>query len=137
MGTRPTPVLTKLSDSPQVIASPTEDILGRKVTDRSGAEIGKVGDLVIDESEKRVRFLILEHGGFLGIGEKETYIPVDAVSEVTEDRVHIDRTGDDVAQAPGYDPELLDRNEYFGSLYSHYGYTPFWGAGYVYPRVYP
>ncbi|GGP47917.1 PRC-barrel domain-containing protein [Streptomyces sindenensis] len=137
MGTGTIPVLTKLSDSPQVIASPAEDILGRKVTDRSGAEIGKVGDLVIDENEQRVRFLILEHGGFLGIGEKETYIPVDAVSEVTEDRVHIDRTGDDVAQAPGYDPELLDRNEYFGSLYSHYGYTPFWGAGYVYPRVYP
>ncbi|WDT89713.1 PRC-barrel domain-containing protein [Streptomyces sp. SCSIO-PteL053] len=137
MGTGIIPALTKLSDSPQVIASPAEDILGRKVTDRSGAEIGKVGDLVIDENEKRVRFLILEHGGFLGIGEKETYVPVDAVSEVTEDRVHIDRTGDDVAQAPGYDPELLDRNEYFGSLYSHYGYTPFWGVGYVYPRVYP
>ncbi|WP_433405748.1 PRC-barrel domain-containing protein [Streptomyces sp. CA-146814] len=131
MGTNPIPVLTKLSDSPHVIASPDEDILGRKVTDRSGTEIGKVGDLVIDENEQRVRFLILEHGGLLGIGGKETYIPVDAVSEVTDDRVHIDRTRDDVAQAPGYDPELLDQNEYYGSLYSHYGYTPFWGAGYV------
>ncbi|MFQ6853540.1 PRC-barrel domain-containing protein [Streptomyces sp. 35M1] len=137
MGTDPIPVLTKLSDSPHAIASPDEDILGRKVTDRSGTEIGKVGDLVIDENEQRVRFLILEHGGFLGIGGKETYIPVDAVSEVTDDLVHIDRTRDDVAQAPGYDPELLDQNEYYGSLYSHYGYTPFWGAGYVYPRFRP
>ncbi|XXZ52297.1 PRC-barrel domain-containing protein [Streptomyces cavourensis] len=68
MGTDPIPVLTKLSDSPHVIASPDEDVLGRKVTDRSGTEIGKVGDLVIDENEQRVRFLILEHGGFLGIG---------------------------------------------------------------------
>ncbi len=43
---------------------------------------------------------------------------------MTDDRVHIDRTRGDVAQAPGYDPELLDQNEYYGSLYSHYGYTP-------------
>lgn len=35
MGTEPIPVLTKLSDSPHVIASPGEDIVGRKVTDRT------------------------------------------------------------------------------------------------------
>ncbi|GAB2953861.1 PRC-barrel domain-containing protein [Streptomyces sundarbansensis] len=133
----PIPVLAKLSESPHVIASPDEDILGRKVTDRSGTDIGKVGDLIIDENEQKVRFLILEHGGFLGMGEKEAYIPVDAVSEVTDDRVRIDRTRDDVAQAPGYDPELLDQNDYYGSLYNHYGYTPFWGAGYIYPRFHP
>ncbi|MZE79368.1 PRC-barrel domain-containing protein [Streptomyces xinghaiensis] len=127
------PVLTRISDSDQAISAPGEDIRGRKVTDRSGNELGKVGDLLVDEEEHKVRFLLLEHGGFLGIGEKESYVPVDAVADVSEDRVRIDRTREQVAGAPGYDPELVDRDAFYDDLYRHYGYRPFWGPGYAYP----
>ncbi|MFI6012568.1 PRC-barrel domain-containing protein [Streptomyces sp. NPDC051243] len=131
------PVLTRLSDSPHAIPSADEDIRGRKVTDRSGNELGKVADLIIDEEERKVRFLLLEHGGFLGIGEKKSYIPVDAVAGVAEDEIRIDRTRDQVADAPEYDPELVDQSEYYDRLYTHYGYVPFWGPGYMYPRFGP
>ncbi|MER5213601.1 PRC-barrel domain-containing protein [Streptomyces sp. NPDC002838] len=67
------PVLTRLSDSPHVVSSPDEDIRGRKVTDRSGYELGKVGALGIDQEEQKVRFLVLEHGGFLGIGHSHKH----------------------------------------------------------------
>ncbi|MFE7900616.1 PRC-barrel domain-containing protein [Streptomyces sp. NPDC057424] len=127
------PVLTKISESRQAITAADEDVRGRKVTDRSGNELGKVGDLLVDEEERRVRFLLVEHGGFLGIGEKKSYIPVDAVADVTEDRVRIDRTRDQVVDAPEYDPELVDRTEFYDRVYQHYGYAPFWGSGYVYP----
>ncbi|MBV7697845.1 PRC-barrel domain-containing protein [Streptomyces sp. TRM70350] len=128
------PVLTRLSDSHHAIRSADEDVRGRKVTDRSGNELGKVGDLIIDEEEHKVRFLLLEHGGFLGIGEKKSYIPVDAVADVTEDHVRIDRTREEVADAPEYDPELVEQSEFYDRLYTHYGYVPFWGTGYVPPR---
>ena len=36
-----------------------------------------------------------------------------------------------VVGAPRYDPELVDRR-YLDDLYSHYGYVPYWGPGYVY-----
>ncbi|MFJ8150237.1 PRC-barrel domain-containing protein [Streptomyces sp. NPDC096094] len=127
------PVLARLSESPQVIPAAHEDIRGRKVTDRSGNELGKVGDLIVDEGERKVRFLLLEHGGFLGIGEKESYVPVDAVADVSEDVVRIDRTRDEVAEAPEYDPELVDQDVFYDRLYTHYGYVPFWAVGYVPP----
>ncbi|MBD0841431.1 MULTISPECIES: PRC-barrel domain-containing protein [unclassified Streptomyces] len=127
------PVLTRLSDSRQAITAPEDDVRGRTVTDRSGNELGKVGDLLVDEAEHKVRFLLLEHGGFLGIGEKKSYVPVDAVAEVTEDRIRIDRTRQQVADAPEYDPEIVDRSEFYDRVYRHYGYAPFWGTGYVYP----
>lgn len=105
------PVLTRLSDSDHAIPSADEDIRGRKVTDRSGNELGKVGDLIIDEEEHKVRFLLLEHGGFLGVGKEKSYIPVDAVAGVSEDQVRIDRTRDQVVDAPEYDPELVQQDE--------------------------
>ncbi len=128
------PVLTRLSDSQQAIPSAEEDVRGRTVTDRSGNELGKVGDLIIDEAERKVRFLLLERGGFLGIGEKKSYIPVDAVAGVSEDQVSIDRTRDEVADAPEYDPELVDQSEFYDRVYAHYGFAPFWGTGYIPPR---
>ncbi|MFI7142349.1 PRC-barrel domain-containing protein [Streptomyces massasporeus] len=133
MGSGDIPVLARLSDSDHAIASADEDIRGRKVTDRSGNELGKVGDLIIDEEEHKVRFLVLEHGGFLGVGKEESYVPVDAVAGVNEDRVRIDRTRDQVAEAPEYDPELVRQDDYYDRLYAHYDYAPFWAPGYVYP----
>ncbi|MFJ4790778.1 PRC-barrel domain-containing protein [Streptomyces sp. NPDC088794] len=127
------PVLTRLSDSHQAITDADEDVRGHTVTDRSGNELGKVGDLIVDEAEHKVRFLLVEHGGFLGIGEKKSYIPVDAVADITDDRVRIDRTGQQVADAPAYDPELIEQEEFYDRVYEHYGYAPFWGIGYVYP----
>ncbi|KOV52038.1 PRC-barrel domain-containing protein [Streptomyces sp. AS58] len=128
------PVLTRFSDSGQAIPSADEDIRGRKVTERSGNELGKVGDLIIDEEEHKIRFLLLEHGGFLGVGKEKSYLPVDAVAEVSEDQIRIDRTRDQVVDAPEYDPELVQQDEYYDRLYAHYDYPPFWMPGYVYPR---
>ncbi|WP_405956600.1 PRC-barrel domain-containing protein [Streptomyces phaeochromogenes] len=127
------PVLTRLSDTHQTITSDDEDVRGHTVTDRSGNELGKIGDLIVDEVERKVRFLLVEHGGFLGIGEKKSYIPVDAVADVTGDQVRIDRTGQQIADAPTYDPELVEQKEFYDRVYEHYGYAPFWGTGYVYP----
>jgi hypothetical protein len=38
--------------------------------------------------------------------------------------------------APAYDPDLIheDAGEgYYGDVYKHYGYPPYWGPGYTYP----
>ncbi|OII64967.1 PRC-barrel domain-containing protein [Streptomyces sp. CC53] len=133
MTTGNAPVLKKISESGQTVASPDEDVRGRKVVDAEGDEMGKVDDLLIDEQEGKVRFLLVEHGGFLGLGEKKTFVPVDAVVDVRDDVVAISRSRQQIADAPAYDPELVDESRYSEDVFRHFGMAPYWGAGYVYP----
>ena len=127
--------LYTLRDRGQTIDGSTHDVRGREVKDKDGAGIGRVADLLVDDREEKVRFLLVEHGGFLGFGEKTTLIPVDAVTKITEDEVFVDQSGERVAAAPGYDPDLVDDRPYHAGIYSHYGYGPYWGLGYMYPSA--
>ena len=127
--------LHKLSDTNLVVADPVEDVRGKKVVDRFGEEIGSVDDLLIDDREKKVRFLQIASGGFLGVGETKFLLPVDAVKKIIGDTVHIDKTREHVAGSPRYDPDLID-NRYLNDMYVYYGFAPYWGPGYVYP-AYP
>ncbi|HEX4389948.1 MAG TPA: PRC-barrel domain containing protein, partial [Mycobacterium sp.] len=73
----------------------------------------------------------VEHGGILGFGATASFVPVEAISKITDDTVYIDRLSTDVANAPPYDPELQDQADYYSSMYGYYGYAPFWGTGYM------
>ncbi len=126
-------ILYTLGDRGQTIEGGANDVRGHEVKDKDGAGIGRVADLLIDEREKKVRFLLVEHGGFLGFGEKKTLIPVDAVTKISESEVFIDQSSERVAEAPGYDPDLADDRPYHSGVYDYYGYSPYWGQGYVYP----
>lgn len=132
MAQQDTVSLVKLSDSGQILADPAEDIRDRQVRDRDGNDIGKIDDLLIDGEHRKVRFLIVEHGGILGFGTTPSFIPVDAVIRIEDEAVHVNESGDRVAGAPRYDPDLRDRPD-FENLYGYYGYAPFWAPGYVYP----
>jgi sporulation protein YlmC with PRC-barrel domain len=133
VATLPTARLSALSDSLLMIADPAEDVRGRKVLDKAGEEIGSIVDLMIDAPALRIRFLRVGSGGFMGIGETIFLIPVDAVTQVTPDAVHIDQTRDHVAGGPGYDPELVTNETYWNNLYAYYGYRAYWTPGYVDP----
>jgi len=125
--------LSKLSEAGRTVATGDEDVRGRKVLDRDGEDVGRVDDLLIDDDEQKVRFLLVAHGGFLGIGDTKSYIPVDAVTRITEDEVHIDQAREHVAGAPKYDPDVVVEPDYYSGIYGYYGYMPFWGPGYLYP----
>lgn len=129
----PPPALTKLGDTDQTVADPGEDVRGRKIKDSDGEDLGTVADLLVDEAEQHVRFLVAEHGGVLGIGATESFIPVDAITRVTDDEVFVNLDRRRIAGAPRYDPELGDKMGFFDDLYGYYGLPPFWGPGYVTP----
>jgi sporulation protein YlmC with PRC-barrel domain len=86
--------LIRLGDSDFVLQNQEDDLRSKDVYDPEGQRIGSVEDLYIDRREREVRFLEVGAGGFLGIGEKRFLVPVEAVTEVAEDRVTIepDRT---------------------------------------------
>lgn len=128
-----TATLIKLSDSEHMLASQDEDIRGRKVVDHDGEDLGKVEDLLIDAGQRKVRMLRVEHGGILGIGATASFIPVDAVTAIDDETVHIGAPRQRVTESPRYDPKLVNAEKLYAELYRHYGYTPFWSDGYVYP----
>ena len=128
--------LVKLGETDMTIARKDEDIRGRDVVDNTGEKIGEVSALMLDEGESKVRFFEVASGGILGIGDKHFLIPVDAITNIDGDTVHIDQTSKHVIGAPDYDPTLVLDDKGFTDIYGYYGYTPFWMGGYAYP-AYP
>lgn len=126
--------LYTLGDRGHTVDGSANDLRGREVNDKHGNDIGKVADLLVDDQEHKVRFLLVEHGGFLGFGRIKTLIPIDAITTITEHDVVLDQTREHVAAAPGYDPDLVDDRPQQASIYSHYGFEPYWGSGYMSPR---
>jgi len=126
--------LVDLDDTDLTVASPADDIRGMSVVDRHGEDVGDVDGLLIDEGERRVRFLMVGSGGFLGIGKKKRLIPVDAITDI-EDTVHVDTTREHIAGSPDYDPDVVEKPT-FEPYYDYYDYPPFWAPGYAYP-AYP
>jgi sporulation protein YlmC with PRC-barrel domain len=126
--------LHRLEDSNLQLANSKADIRGKKVRDLDGEEIGKVHDLLIDEDDRKVRFIEVASGGVLGIGDTKFLLPVEAVTAVLEDEVRINQARSHVIGSPRYDPNLIEQPD-LSEVYRHYGYgTPFWGRGYRYPR---
>lgn len=123
----PSPVLIRLGDHGKTVTDPAQDILGRRVLDSDGNQIGTVADLLIDDEHHTVRFLRIKHGGFLGIGADEIFVPAEAIVQVHPDEVRIDQNQQTLTGAPAYDPEIGEDAAYFGNLYDYYGITPYWG----------
>ena len=55
--------LIRLSDTELTVADRADDIRGLDVLDISGEELGEVDDLLIDNAERKVRFLEVASGG--------------------------------------------------------------------------
>ncbi len=122
------PTLSRLRDNAKTVSSSDEDVRGRMVKDKDGQDLGKIEGLMIDDEEHRVRFMEVATGGFLGFGERKSFIPVESITRITADEVHIDRARAHVAGAPSYDPAVVAEDAgYFFSLYPYYGYPGYMG----------
>ncbi|MEY2467287.1 MAG: hypothetical protein QOD03_1808 [Verrucomicrobiota bacterium] len=61
-------------------------LVGMKVEDRDGQEIGKMRDIVVDMQTGQIKFVILASGGFLGVGAKLKAVPPQIMSAATSKR---------------------------------------------------
>jgi sporulation protein YlmC with PRC-barrel domain len=108
--------LSLLRDSDLTVADPDEDIRGRTVKDKDGKEMGRIDDLLFDADVQRVRFLRVESGGFLGMGETTVFVPIDAITMITDVDVWINQSDDHVARESEYDPHLGIEQKYMGDM---------------------
>jgi len=122
----------KLSDSDFVLENPEQDIRGKDVYDVTGGQIGSVNDLYFDRQERKVRFLEVGAGGFLGMGEKHFLVPVEAVKEVGEARIILVAGNEKVVDSPLVDTKVVppatdtqrDAYDYYGSTDPYQDGTP-------------
>jgi hypothetical protein len=49
---------------------PASTIKGEKVTNMAGEDLGKIDDLMIDQENGKIAYVVISFGGFLGMGDK-------------------------------------------------------------------
>lgn len=54
----------------------TSELIGKKVTDSQGKELGEISEVVLDLQGGKVHAAVLEFGGILGMGEKNYAFPI-------------------------------------------------------------
>ena len=91
------------------------NLIGKRVQSTEGKKLGDVKDLVINPVEGDIQYVVLDFGGFLGLGDKYFAVPWDAL-QLTEDQkaIVLDVSKKDLKQAPGFDknnwPDLGSRD---------------------------
>ncbi|AJE45543.1 PRC-barrel domain-containing protein [Celeribacter indicus] len=82
-----------------------EDLTGQTVYGTNGDEIGEIGDVVLDD-EMKVSQIIVDVGGFLGIGEKQVALDPSQI-QLQQDgdniTLHVESTEEELEQMPEYD----------------------------------
>jgi sporulation protein YlmC with PRC-barrel domain len=123
------PRLSTQEEGAHILAA--ENVKGYDVREVDNNRIGKVDDLIVDESTGRVRFLKVGDGGILGIGRTHRLVPVDVVKGVSGDFVFLDVSRMQFENAPTWRP-LADPT-YVNDVLQYYGTQPFWKSGYQQP----
>jgi len=119
-----------MNQVPQVLQAST--IIGNKVLNRAGEQLGNLKDLVIDVEEGHVAYAVLSFGGLLGMGDKLFAIPWEALMLNPKDNTFIlDVDKEVLKEAPGFDKDRWPDNTQYESgwlldIYEYYGYSPYW-----------
>lgn len=108
--------LVKLDDFEGELDEQWQDIRGRKVLDKSGEEVGTVEDLYVYKDASAVHLLKVSDS------ERSFLLPVDAVTNVTDEGVEIEQAGDVIQTSPEFDSEEVPDTETSRAAYEHYGY---------------
>lgn len=101
-------------------------IIGDKVFTGKEEHLGDIKDIMIDLSNGKIEYVIIEMGGFLGIGEKFFAIPFDLLTvNAKKQRFTLHQSKETLKHAPGFDKhhwpetnshEFDDASSYWGGF---------------------
>ena len=108
----------------------SEDVIGKKVVNLQGEELGKIEDVIIDAPNARVSYAILSFGGFLGMGDKLFALPwVSLFYSPENGNFALKADKELLKRAPGFDrtnwPDLSDPVGR-ADIYRYYGAAAYW-----------
>jgi sporulation protein YlmC with PRC-barrel domain len=107
-----------------------KSILGARVRNYQGEDLGTVEDFVLDLKSGKISYIVLSFGGILGIGDKWFAVPVSSLSWYPEGE-HFQMKADKakLENAPGFDkdnwPMMHDR-KWGSEIHRYYGEKPYW-----------
>lgn len=122
-----------LSRSELLRKGSANEMTGMAVTNRSGENLGRIKDFVIDTQSGQVVYAVVGSGGVAGIGEKLHAVPVQALSHSTagdRESMTLDVEASRWAQAPRFSKDRLtslQQDQQGRSIHEYYGQT--WRAG--------
>lgn len=101
-------------------------IIGDKVENFQGEHLGTIKDLMLDINRGCIDYVVLEFGGFIGIGTKLFAVPHRALALDPARKVFlINKTKEELKKAPGFDkdhwPETNSRH--FDEVNNFWDYT--------------
>lgn len=114
---------------------PATTLIGSKVLNPAGEQLGNLKDLVIDLEEGHIAYAVLSFGGFMGMGDKLFAIPWEALAINPKDQTFIlDVEKEVLKDAPGFDKDHWPNNSQYEAgwlldIYEYYGYSPYWMPG--------
>lgn len=97
-GARPNDPLKRLAAS---------SLIGDNIFNPAGENLGKIKDIMIDISESKIEYLVIEFGGFLGMNQKYFAVPMQALSIAKEHKnaFILNETKESLKRYPGFDKD--------------------------------
>ena len=105
-------------------------IIGTKVVNPKGEDLGEMKELTIDPRTGRVAYAVVSFGGFLSMGKKLFAIPFRAFQySVLNNQYVLDVSRERLEAAPGFDadhwPSMSDE-KWNRDVHSYYDSSPYW-----------
>jgi sporulation protein YlmC with PRC-barrel domain len=140
------------SKGERINAFMAEKIIGSRVQNMQGVDLGVIKDVVIDVDTGRVLYAILDFGGFLGMGGKLFPVPWHSLAPLPSEGIFfMNVTRAKLEKAPGFNennlPDMGDVhwgetiNQFYEPPQRQGGYDSYdyeYGYGYPYgPELYP
>lgn len=85
----------------------TSSIIGDAIFNGTGEALGKIRDIMIDITEGKIEYVIIEFGGFLGVNQKYFAVPWQALSIAKEHQQAfiLNETKESLKRYPGFDKD--------------------------------
>lgn len=98
-------------------------IIGDKVENNKGEDIGKIKDIMVNIHDGSIEYLVIQFGGFLGMGEKLFAVPFSALRlNPTKKSFLLDVDKKFLENAPGFDQgHWPETNAHYVNVTSHWG----------------
>jgi hypothetical protein len=130
---------SRTSDGPGPEVMDADTLIGDKVVNPAGDDLGKIEAIMLDVAAGRVAYAVLSFGGFLGMGSKYFAIPWGAFTlDAVEKRFVLDVSTEKLERAEGFDrdrwPSMADP-DWAKRVHEYYEVPPYWTQDYASPDV--
>lgn len=101
-------------------------LIGMNVYNHQDKELGKIKDVVLDQTGRNIGYAVVAYGGFLGVGDKLFAVPYRSLeySSVKDSKIFLSLDEQALKNAPGFDkdawPDKADSAAYYKQTDQYY-----------------